>query len=163
MIFLRCTRASEARRSVDWNIIVVMAAGIGIGRAMDRSGAALAIIEQLTNLVGHNRYVMLASVFVIASMLSNMITAKAAAIITLNIAMAGADFLDVSPGPFAVAVIMGCAACFVTPFGYQTNLMVYGPGGYRSSDYLRLGLPLTAIIGGLTLLIAPEFWPFEGP
>lgn len=160
MIVFRCTRAGEARRSVDWNIIIVMAAGIGIGKAMDRSGAATEIIRQLTGLVGDNRYVMLAAVFTIASLLSNMITAKAAAIITLNIALAGAAFLNVSPGPFAIAVIMGCAACFATPFGYQTNMMVYGPGGYRSSDYLRLGLPLTVIVGVTTLLIAPEVWPF---
>lgn len=160
MILFRCTRASEARRSVDWNVITVMAAGIGIGKAMERSGAADAIIEQLMSVVGRNPYMMLTAVFVLASLLSNMITAKAAAVITLNVAIAGADALGLNVAPFAIAVIIACAACFATPFGYQTNMMVYGPGGYRSSDYLRLGIPLTVLVGVVTLLIAPEVWPF---
>ena len=163
MILFHCTRASEARRSVDWNVITVMAAGIGIGKAMERSGAADAVISQLISVVGRNPHIMLVAVFALASLLSNMITAKAAAIITLNVAKAGADALDLSLAPFAIAVIIGCAACFATPFGYQTNMMVYGPGGYRSSDYLRLGLPLTAIVAVVTLLIAPEVWPFAAP
>jgi di/tricarboxylate transporter len=162
MVLFRCTRATEARRAVDWNVITVMAAGIGIGKAMQSSHTDIAISEQLTKftLTGNDRYDMLIAVFAIASVLSNMITAKAAAIITLNIALAAASVLNVSPGPFAVAVIMGCAGCFATPFGYQTNLMVYGPGGYRSSDYLRLGVPLTIIVGVVTLAIAPQVWPF---
>ena len=161
MLFFRCTRASEARRSIDWNVITVMAAGIGIGKAMQASHADEAIIRLLTNVVGHNEYGMLAAVFVIASVLSNMITAKAAAVITLNIALAAADMFSLSEAPFAIAVIMGCAGCFATPFGYQTNLMVYGPGGYRSSDYLRLGIPLTVIVGIMTVILAPEIWPFD--
>ncbi|MCH2202892.1 MAG: SLC13 family permease [Fuerstiella sp.] len=160
MILFRCTRASEARRSVDWNVITVMAAGIGIGKAMDVSGADDFIIQQLTHIVGQNPHAMLTAVFIIASLLSNMITAKAAAVITLNIAQAASESLGVLFAPFAIAVIMGCAACFATPFGYQTNMMVYGPGGYRSSDYLRLGVPLTILVGIVTLLIAPWVWPF---
>ncbi|MCH2211820.1 MAG: SLC13 family permease [Fuerstiella sp.] len=160
MILFRCTRASEARRSIDWNVITVMAAGIGIGNAMDVCGADDFIIQQLTLVVGQNPYIMLTAVFVIASLLSNMITAKAAAIITLNIAQAASESLGTQFAPFAVTVIMGCAACFATPFGYQTNMMVYGPGAYRSSDYLRLGVPLTILVGLVTLLIAPVVWPF---
>jgi di/tricarboxylate transporter len=161
MILFRCTRAGEARRAVDWNVIIVMAAGIGIGEALHKCGGDTFIIDHLRIIVGQNRYAMLTAVFVIASLLSNMITAKAAAIITLNIARAAAASLGVDFGPFAIAVIMGCAACFATPFGYQTNMMVYGPGGYRSSDYLRLGVPLTILVGIVTLLIAPVVWPFE--
>ena len=163
MIFFRCTRAGEARRAVDWNVIIVMAAGIGIGEALHKSGADVFIIDHLTIIVGQNPYAMLTAVFVIASLLSNMITAKAAAIITLNIAWAAAESLGVDFGPFVIAVIMGCAACFATPFGYQTNMMVYGPGGYRSTDYLRLGVPLTILVGVVTLLIAPVVWPFGPP
>ena len=161
MILFRCTRATEARRAVDWNVITVMAAGIGIGNAMAVSETDKFIVDQLTHLVGQNPYIMLTAVFMIASLLSNMITAKAAAIITLNIAQAAAKSLDVDFAPFAIAVIMGCAACFATPFGYQTNMMVYGPGGYRSTDYLRLGVPLTILVGVVTLFIAPVFWPFH--
>ena len=161
MILFRCTRATEARRAVDWNVITVMAAGIGIGRAMETSEADRFIVELLTHLVGHNAYLMMAALFLIASLLSNMITAKAAAIITFNIAHAAANSLGVQFAPFVIAVIIGCAACFATPFGYQTNLMVYGPGGYRSTDYLRLGIPLTILVGAVTLVIAPVVWPFQ--
>jgi len=160
MILFRCTRAVEARRAVDWNVITVMAAGIGIGEAMKASHADEFIVNQLPDVIRNNPYPMLAAVFVIASLLSNMITAKAAAMITLSIAKAAADSLEVSYAPFAIVVIMSCAACFATPFGYQTNMMVYGPGGYRASDYMRLGVPLTILVGAVTLVIAPMVWPF---
>ena len=160
MILLRCSRASEARRSIDWSVILVMAAGIGIGAAMDASGTDDFVIRTLTGAVGQNPYVILAAVFTIASLLTNMITAKAAAIVTLQIADAAATSLGVNLAPFAIAVIIGCAASFATPYGYQTNMMVYGPGGYRSSDYLRLGLPLTVLTGIITLIIAPLRWSF---
>jgi di/tricarboxylate transporter len=160
MILFRCTRASEARRAVDWNVITVMAAGIGIGKAMEASHADKFIVNLLPDIIQNNPYPMLAAVFVIASLLSNMITAKAAAMITLSIANAAADSLGVSFAPFAIVVIISCAACFATPFGYQTNMMVYGPGGYRASDYMRLGVPLTILVGAVTLVIAPMVWPF---
>jgi di/tricarboxylate transporter len=160
MILFRCSRAGEARRAVDWNVITVMAAGIGIGKAMEASHADKFIVNLLPDIIQNNPYPMLAAVFVIASLLSNMITAKAAAMITLSIANAAADSLGVSFAPFAIVVIISCAACFATPFGYQTNMMVYGPGGYRASDYMRLGVPLTILVGAVTLVIAPMVWPF---
>jgi di/tricarboxylate transporter len=92
---------------------------------------------------------------------TNIITAKAAAVLFFPIAMATAARLGVNAMPFAVAVMLASAASFATPVGYQTNLMVYGPGGYRASDYLRLGGPLSLMIWGLTILIAPLAWPFS--
>ena len=160
MILLRCSRASEARRSIDWSVILVMGAGIGIGAAMDASRTDEFLIRNLTGALGDNPHVILAAVFTIASLLTNMITAKAAAIVTLQIADAAAASLGVSMAPFAIAVIIGCAGSFATPYGYQTNMMVYGPGGYRSSDYLRLGIPLTILTGIITLIIAPLRWAF---
>lgn len=166
MMFFRCTRASDARRSIDWNVILVMAAGLGIGNAMNASGTTEFLISKLVWLIqwmgGGNR-MMLAAIFTISVVLTNMITAKAAAVLVLNIALAAAATAGVNPQPLIIAVIMGAAGSFATPFGYQTNMMVYGPGGYRSSDYLRLGVPLSIIVGVITVVIAPRIWPFELP
>ncbi len=163
MIFFRCTRAADARRSIDWNVILVMAAGLGIGEAMKVSGSATFLTDRLTDFItwsGGGNTMMLAVIFLVAVVLTNLITAKAAAVLVLPIALAAAESAGISPKPLIIAVIMGAAGSFATPFGYQTNMMVYGPGGYRSSDYLRLGIPLSIIVGLVTILITPHVWPF---
>ena len=150
MIFFRCTRPADARRAIDWNVILVMAAGLGIGEAMKVSGAAFFVTDGLTNFIkwsGGGNTMMLAIIFLVSVVLTNLITAKAAAVLVLPIALAAAESAGISAKPLIIAVIMGAAGSFATPFGYQTNLMVYGPGGYRSSDYLRLGVPLSIIVG----------------
>lgn len=166
MIFFRCTRPSDARRSIDWNVILVMAAGLGIGEAMKVSGAATFVTDGLTDFIswsGGGDTMMLSIIFLVSVVLTNLITAKAAAVLVLPIALAAAESAGISAKPLIIAVIMGAAGSFATPFGYQTNMMVYGPGGYRSSDYLRLGVPLSLIVGLVTILIAPYVWPFELP
>lgn len=163
MIFFRCTGASDARRSVDWTVILVMASGLGIGKAMDASGTTQFLLTNLRSaigMLGGGNLMMLTAIFLISAILTNMITAKAAALLVLPIALAAAAATGVDPKPLIIGVIMGCAGCFATPFGYQTNMMVYGPGGYRSSDYLRLGVPLTLLVGAITLIITPLVWPF---
>ena len=163
MIFFRCTGASEARRSIDWNVILVMAAGLGIGKAMDSSGATKFVIHNLIELIkgmGGGNTMIMAAIFTISVVLTNMITAKAAAVLVLPIALAAATAAGIDPKPLIIALIMGCAGSFATPFGYQTNMMVYGPGGYRSSDYLRLGVPLSILVGVVTVVVAPQVWPF---
>ena len=85
---------------------------------------------------------------------------NAAAVLVFPIAMATAGSLGVDPRPFAVAIAVGASASFLTPIGYQTNTMVYGPGGYRFGDYARLGLPLTLVVVILTAWVVPLFWPF---
>lgn len=160
MLLFRCTNANDARKSIDWNVILVMAAGIGLGEAMKASKAADFVTQSLEGLVNGGSYGMLTLIFTLTIVLTNMITAKAAAVLVLPIALAAAEMLNLNSQPFLVAVIMGAACSFVTPFGYQTNLMVYGPGGYRSSDYLKLGLPLSLIVGAITIVLAPLVWGF---
>lgn len=160
MVFCRCTRAADARRAIDWDVILVMGAGIGIGEGMIASQADKFITGKMALLVNGGHYPMLITVFTLAMILTNMITAKAAAVLVLTIALSAAETLGVNAQPFVIAVIMGSACSFLTPFGYQTNMMVYGPGGYRSSDYFRLGLPLSLMVGIVTVLIAPLVWPF---
>ena len=163
MLLTRCSRGSTARRSIDWSVLLAMGAGLGIYEAMKVSGTAGYIASGLIKIVGQRETLMLAVIYGLTMLLTNLITAKAAALLALPIAFAAADSLHADQMPFAIAVIIAAAASFATPVGYQTNLMVYGPGGYRSSDYLRIGGPLSLIIWLLTVLITPYVWSFHPP
>jgi len=160
MLLLRCTSASAARRAVDWQVLLVIAASFGMGTALQQTGAANAVGGGLVALAGDNPWATLALVFVATSLFTNLITNNAAAALMFPIALAAAARLDVSVLPFAIVIMKAASASFATPVGYQTNLMVMGPGGYRFIDYFRLGLPLTVLTGAVTVLIAPLIWPF---
>jgi len=159
MLITGCCRGSSAHRSIDLSVLIIMGAGLGIGQAMESSGAAALLAARLTAVSG-NETVMLAVIYAVTMILANLITAKAAAVLVLPIAMATAVTLEVNHMPFVIAVMVAAAASFATPIGYQTNLMVQGPGGYRSSDYLRLGGPLSLLLMLVTLIVAPQAWPF---
>lgn len=160
MLIARCTSASAARRSVDLQVLLVIAAAFGIGLALEKTGAAVAIAGQLIALAGDSPLITLALVFLVTSLFTNLITNNAAAALMFPIAVAAAARLDVSLLPFVIVIMKAASASFATPISYQTNLMVMGPGGYGFSDYLRLGLPLTLISGAVTVLIVPWVWPF---
>ncbi|MGD8495567.1 MAG: SLC13 family permease [Gemmatimonadales bacterium] len=160
MIVTRCTTGSDARASVDWSVLVVIGAALGLGQAMDASGAAAAIAAWWLGLAGGSPWLALAAVYVLTAGFTELITNNAAAVLVFPVAQATAAGLGVSLWPFVAVLMMAASASFATPIGYQTNLMVYGPGGYRFSDYLRIGLPLNLLVGTLTVLLAPLIWPF---
>src|SRR5699024_6300724 len=112
------------------------------------------------SLAGTHAHVALVGIYLCTVIISAVVTNNAAAVIMFPIAVSLATSLGVSPMPFAITVIMGASASFITPIGYQTNLMVYGPGGYRFMDFTRLGLPLTLVVGGLSVVLIPLIWPF---
>jgi di/tricarboxylate transporter len=112
-------------------------------------------------LVGGDPWLVLVVVYLLTMIFTELITNNAAAILVFPIAWQAASDLQVSPLPFVVAVCIAASAGFATPFGYQTNLMVYGPGGYKFSDYLRLGIPLDLIFFIVTVLLAPLVFPFK--
>ena len=159
MIATRCCRWSEAKRSLEWGVLLTIGAGLGLGKAMESSGAAVLIARGLIEMVGEHPQAVLAMVYAITMVLTNLITAKAAAVLIFPIAVAAAGRLGADPMPFAIAIIIAAAASFATPIGYQTNLMVYGPGGYRFSDYVRLGVPLSLIVWLVASLVTPVVWP----
>jgi di/tricarboxylate transporter len=101
----------------------------------------------------------LAAIILLTSISTQVLSNNATAILILPIAIAAASGLGVDPKPFIIAVCFGASACFATPIGYQTNLMVYGPGGYRFSDYLKLGLPLNLLVLGMGAAFIPMIWP----
>ena len=137
----------DARSAVDLNVILVIAAAFGLGAAMESSGLAAFLASTLVGAFGSlGPTGVLMGLVVATIVLLSLITNNAAAVLMFPIAMSAAASLDVDARPFALAVAVAASASFLTPFAYQTNLMVYGPGGYRFADYARLGLPLTAAI-----------------
>jgi di/tricarboxylate transporter len=160
MIISRCTTASEGRRSVDWSVLVVIAAAIGIGQALQISGAAAVIATQLLSLSGGEPMLALLLVFTATTLLTSIITNNAAAVLMFPIALTTSHDLGVSFMPFVITIMVSASLSFATPMGYQTNLMVMAPGGYRFSDYLKMGIPLTIIVGVIVMLLVPQIWPF---
>ncbi len=160
MIITRCTRGRNARRSVDWQVLLVIAASFGIGNALESSGAAKAVADTLFSLSGGAPTAALAIVFIVTSMFTALATNNTAAVLMFPIALATAKHLGVNFLPFAITIMVAASASFATPIGYQTNLMVYGPGGYHFSDYVRMGTPLTVLTGISTVVLVPIIWPF---
>ncbi len=160
MILSRCTRGASARRSVDWSILVVIGASLGLGAALQKTGVANGLAGDWLTLAGDDPWLALLAVYSGTVVLSAFITNNAAAVILFPIAVATAEGLGVDSMPFIIAIMLGASASFATPIGYQTNLMVYGPGGYRYGDYLRIGLPLNLLLALVSVWIIPRIWPF---
>jgi di/tricarboxylate transporter len=158
MIGFRCCTTTEARRSVDWSILIVIGAAIGIGTAMELSGAATAIADGLLSLAGGSKLLSLAAILLATMLVTEVITNNAAAVLMFPIALRTATSLGSDPTPFVLAVMIAASCSFVTPFGYQTNMMVYSVGGYRVVDYVTFGLPLSLLAFVLCMLILPTVW-----
>ncbi|HVW38436.1 MAG TPA: SLC13 family permease [Pirellulales bacterium] len=160
MLLTRCCTVSLARRSVDWEVLLAIAASFAISAALEKTGAAKMVADNLIGLASGNAWATLAMVYLVTLIATELITNNAAAALMFPLAIATAGRLEVSAMPFVISVMMAASAGFATPIGYQTNLMVYGPGGYRFSDYLRVGVPLDLLIGVVTVCLAPLIWPF---
>jgi di/tricarboxylate transporter len=163
MLFTRCCTISTARRSVDWETLLAIAASFGIAAAMESTGAAKYLAESLVGLAQGDAWTALAMMYLATLVTTELITNNAAAALMFPLAIAAAKGLGehgVNHMPFVIVVMMAASAGFATPIGYQTNLMVYGPGAYRFSDYLRIGLLLDILIGVVTIALVPLFWPF---
>eukprot|EP00913_Durusdinium_trenchii_P023349 g21927.t1 len=160
MIVTRCCRGSEAKRSIDLGVLLTIGAGLGIGKSLEVSGAATILAEYLIHAIGQRPLLTLGVIYLVTMVLTNIITAKAAAVLLFPIAVAAAHSLNADIMPFTMGVVVAAAASFATPIGYQTNLMVYGPGGYRISDFLRVGGPLSLLVAVVSIAIIPFVWPF---
>ncbi len=155
-----CVTPAKARRYVDYTVLVVIAASFSLGAAMTKTGAATEIAQWLIPANGASPWLALAMVYLLTVVFTESITNNAAAVLMFPIAMAVADQLGVNFMPFAVAIMFAASASFMTPLGYQTNLMVMGPGGYRVTDYLRLGLPLSLLVAATSITLIPFIWGF---
>ena len=127
---------------------------------MESSGAAQVLAQGALSLADGNPYLLLIGAYLVVALLTEVVTNNAAAVIAFPIVTGAAQQLGVDIMPFVIAVMFAASASFLTPIGYQTNLMVYGPGGYRFSDYLRVGGGLSVLVGAVTLVLIPLIWPF---
>ncbi|HSP57322.1 MAG TPA: SLC13 family permease [Halomonas sp.] len=155
-----CCSVGAAKRGLDTQVLLTIAASFGLGAALETSGAAGVLAGNVLALAGGNPWALLVATYIVVALLTALVTNNAAAVITFPIVMASAESLGVNPMPFVVVVMFAASASFLTPIGYQTNLMVQGPGGYRLGDFLRLGGPLNLLTGGVALALIPLVWPF---
>lgn len=159
MIATRCISAEQARRSIDLRVILTIAGAFGIGGALHNSGAA----EHLATLVVEaaqpfGAVGLLTGIYATTVVLSAVVTTNAAAVLMFPIAYAAADAAGLDFRPFMFSLMLAASANFMTPIGYQTNLMVYGPGRYRFSDFTRFGMPLQILVGVVTISAATLIW-----
>ncbi|MBK1827257.1 SLC13 family permease [Haloferula rosea] len=161
VVLLGCVEVREAYRSIEWNILFLIYGMLGIGVAMEKTGGAELIANQVVAMSSDLGPVfVLAAIYLLASLMTEIVTNNAVAIILTPIVISIAASLNVDPRPFIVAVMFGASASFITPIGYQTNTYVYGAGGYKFSDFLKVGVPLNLILWATATVLIPKFWPF---
>lgn len=160
MIVTGACSIARARRSIEWEVLLTIGAALGLGLALEKTGAAGVLAGSMLGFTGENPWIALALVYLVTSVFTAVITNNAAAVLVFPVAMNTAEQLGVNIMPFVICVMLGASASFATPIGYQTNLMVYGPGGYRFGDYMKIGLPLSIVIGIAAIIMAPIIWPF---
>tara|TARA_Y100000389_G_scaffold109381_1_gene106439 strand:- start:9840 stop:11630 length:1791 start_codon:yes stop_codon:yes gene_type:complete len=165
LLLARVITPNEAYSSIHWQVIIVIAAFLPMGVAIQRTGLDIMIgngIGTVVNLFPEQLtpYFLLAVIYLITMILTEIASNAATAIIMTPITLTLAASFGFDPKPFIFAVCYAASASFITPVGYQTNLMVYGPGGYRYSDYIKVGLPLGVILWIVSVIIIPMIWPF---
>ena len=165
LLSLKIITAQESYQSIHWQVIFLIAALIPIGIVIQKTGTADWIGNNISNFIflfssELQPYVLLATIYFITMILTEISSNVATAIIMVPIAIAVSNQLGLEPRPFVFTVAFAASSSFITPIGYQTNLMVYGPGGYKFSDYIRVGLPLSLILLVSAVLIIPKLWHF---
>lgn len=153
-----CT-VSQAEKGLDLPVIITIAAAFALGAALNKTGAANFLALGMIELSAGQAWILLVLTYFTVSILTEMITNNAAAVLMLPIVLEMTERLSLSNEPFIFAIMMAASASFATPLGYQTNLMVYGPGGYKVRDFLKVGLPMNLFIGLVTLSILLIGWP----
>jgi di/tricarboxylate transporter len=161
MVITGCLTMDEAYRSIEWKAVFLIAGMIPLGIAMQKTGAASFVATWMVNLLGvYGPTVIMAGLFILTSLASQVMPNPAAAVLLVPIALNTASDLGVSPYPLAMTVAVAASAAFLSPVGHPATLLVMGPGGYRFSDYIKVGLPLTLVIFVVVMLVMPIFWPF---
>jgi len=161
VVATRCLDVEEAYKAVEWKIIFLIFGMLALGLALEKTkGAELIAHGIITGLGSWGPTVVLGAIVIIASVMTSFLSNNAVAVLLTPVVIQAAASLAVSPRPFIIAVAIGASACFATPIGYQTNTLVYGAGGYRFRDFIKVGLPLNIIFCVLAVYFIPKFWPF---
>ncbi len=161
MVLTRCLRLEEAYHAINWQVIFLLAGILPLGIAMHKSGAAGSIAGNAVDMVGAMGPVaVLAVVYLMTSVMTDTMSNNAAAVLLAPIAISTAEQIGVDPRPFLMAITFAASTGFSTPVGYQTNTMIYNPGGYKYTDFLRTGVPLSIVFWILSVIFIPRFWSF---
>jgi di/tricarboxylate transporter len=161
MILTGCLQLRDAYRAMEGRVLLIIIATIALSAALEKTGASEFYAKTFLSLFsGLDPVYVLSGIILLTSLSTHILSNNATAILLLPIAISAALGLGVNPKPFIIAVCFGASACFATPIGYQTNLLVYGPGGYRFSDYLKLGMPLNFLVLVMGSLFIPKIWLF---
>lgn len=161
MIITKCVSAAAARRSIEIQVLLVIAASIGIGKSLEVTGTANLIAVEFLKILGNNPLLLLAGIFLMTNILTELITNNAAAVLMFPIAQSISLSMGLNFLPFIFTIMIAASAGYSTPIGYQTHLMVYGPGGYLFKDYVKIGLPLNIMNFCISMLVIPYVWPLE--
>ena len=160
MVLAGVLTMDEAYRAIDWQSVFLIAGMLPLGIAMEETGTARLLADQLVHLVGDlGPVAVLGGVFVLTALLTEVISNAAATVLMVPIAIDAAFGLNVAPEPFVMATVLAASTSFLMPVGHQVNVIIYGPGGYRFSDYTRVGIWLNLIILALVITVLPLIWP----
>ncbi|MEP1536841.1 MAG: SLC13 family permease [Paracoccaceae bacterium] len=160
VLVTRCIDAEEAFSFVDGRLLTLIFSMLAIGAALQASGAVSLIVEALAPTLGQlPPFLIIWAIYLLTSVLTELVSNNAVAVVVTPIAIGLAGAVGVDPRPLVIAVMVAASASFATPIGYQTNMLVYGPGGYKFTDFMRVGIPLNLSIGILSSIFIPVFWP----
>lgn len=161
MVLTRCMTAADARQSVEWPVLIAIGASFGLGEALKSSGAAAALSEHLVAVTQpFGPWATLAAIYFVTMVLNELITNNGAAALAFPFALEAARLSGLEPRPFVMAVALAASFAFGSPVGYQTHMMVFGPGGYRFSDFVKAGVPLNLLLWIACVILIPFLWPF---
>ena len=166
LVTLRCMTTRQAYEAIHWPILFLIFAMLGFGAAMEHTGTSRWLADGLVALISGTvapawqPVALLAGVYLITTILTEILSNNAAAILLSALAISIADSLGIDSRPFLIAIAVAASASFATPIGYQTNTYVYGVGGYRFADFLKVGVPLNALSFIVTVIVVPLVWEF---
>ncbi len=161
MIVTRCMSASDGRQAIDWQVLVSIGASFGLGTALEKSGAALYLSTQLVAITEPlGPYATLAAIYFVTMVLNELITNNGAAALAFPFCIKAAELSNCDARPFVMAVALAASFAFASPVGYQTHMMVFGAGGYRFMDFVKVGLPLNLLLWVMCIVLIPMIWPF---
>lgn len=162
VVLLGCLSVGEMRGTVDVSVLILIAAALGVSKALEKTGVAAGVASVLVGIgVQLGPIGVLAMVYAATLIFTEFLSNAAAAALIFPIALEAARQLGVDARPFAITITVAASAAFASPIGYQTHLMVYGPGGYRFSDFLKIGIPLDFLVFAVAVIVIPIFWPFR--